>query len=299
MLNRFGRFGYKFEAEKQTAEEKAPNSWRLKVDSVTLSARKAPMRYIDAHCHLTDSRVRSTADAVVHRALESGVGTLMMGGVDSSDWKEQELLQDRFPGVLSTSFGIHPWRVEDLGLTSKCELELEFAILEAMLPNADALGETGLDFHAKRNPDLFDLQIEIFRNQIRLAQRFRKPLVLHVVAAHDAVIRILDQEAFDGAMLVHSFSGSAEEAKRWCHRGALLSFSGTILKSGSRRVKEALVQTPLEQMLFETDYPDQSWGPFVNEPGLVIDVYHGASQLLQVPVRDLIQKTNANFSKIR
>ena len=175
----------------------------------------------------------------------------------------------------------------------------ELTALERLLPNADALGETGLDFHRKRDPAFFELQGEMFRRQVRLARCLSKPLVLHVVAAHDAALRILEAEGFDGAVLVHSFSGSAEEAERWCRRGAVLSFSGSILRPGNRKVREALLRTPLDQMVFETDYPDQSWGAFVNEPGLVVQIYRGAKDLLGVSLEELIEKTHANFAKIR
>lgn len=282
----------------------------LKMESVKFVAIPGPIRYpweregnmsiIDAHCHLTDERVWKDADAVIRRALAAGVRTLMMGGVDSADWTRQLQIQMQiqieFPEALRTSFGLHPWRVEALGREG-CMQEL--TALEGLLPNADALGETGLDFHPKRDSAFFDLQCEMFRRQVRLAQRIRKPLVLHVVSAHDAAVRILEAEGFEGAVLLHSFSGSAQEARRWCQRGAVLSFSGTILRPGNRKVKEALLRTPLDRMVFETDYPDQSWGAFINEPRLVMDVYRGASDLLGVSLEVLIEKTNANFAKIR
>jgi Tat protein secretion system quality control protein TatD with DNase activity len=63
-------------------------------------------------------------------------------------------------------------------------------------------------------------------------------------------------------------------------------------------VKESLRRTPLDQLLFETDFPDQSWGDFVNEPALVREVYEGAGRILGVPLEVLLEKTNANFAKI-
>jgi TatD DNase family protein len=251
--------------------------------------------FIDAHCHLTDPRVLPLAQAVIERALDAGVRSLMMGGVDSADWKAQLEMKRRYPEVLRTSFGLHPWRVEALGREG-CEAEMQ--ILESVISQADALGETGLDFHAKRDPVFFGLQEEIFRVQIRLAFRAGKPLVLHVVAAHQRALRILEEEGEGPAILVHSFSGSPEEAERWIAKGAILSFSGTLLREGRRKVTESLKRTPLDQLLLETDYPDQAWGNFVNEPALVREVYEGASQILGIPLSKLIEKTHANFAKI-
>jgi TatD DNase family protein len=251
--------------------------------------------FIDAHCHLTDPRVLPVARAVIERALDAGVGKIMMGGVDSLDWTAQLGWKRRYSEVLRTSFGLHPWRVEALGREG-CRSELQ--ILENVISLADALGETGLDFHSKRDPALFGLQEELFRAQIRLALRSGKPLVLHVVAAHKEALRILEEEGQVPTLLLHSFSGSPEEAERWIEKGAILSFSGTILREGRRKVKESLRRTPLDQLLFETDFPDQSWGDFVNEPALVREVYEGAGRILGVPLEGLLEKTNANFAKI-
>ncbi|NDF14654.1 hypothetical protein EB061_04965 [bacterium] len=203
--------------------------------------------FIDAHCHLTDPRVLPVARAVIERALDAGVGKIMMGGVDSLDWTAQLGWKRRYSEVLRTSFGLHPWRVE-------------------------ALGREGC--------------------------RSGKPLVLHVVAAHKEALRILEEEGQVPTLLLHSFSGSPEEAERWIEKGAILSFSGTILREGRRKVKESLRRTPLDQLLFETDFPDQSWGDFVNEPALVREVYEGAGRILGVPLEGLLEKTNANFAKI-
>ena len=81
--------------------------------------------------------------------------------------------------------------------------------------------------------------------------------------------------------------------------GAFLSYSGVILKPGYKRVKEALLETPLDHLLLETDSPDQSWKKKLNEPAFIPELYIEASRVLAVDLGELSRKVDANFDKIR
>ena len=219
----------------------------------------------------------------------------MLGGTDRAEWMRQEELKRAHPDLVRTSFGIHPWRVERLDGAS---LQEEFEVLRARASGADAIGETGLDFYKKRDPTRFDLQREAFRLHLELARSLRKPMVLHVVAAHAEALRMVRSSRPDVPVLVHAFSGSAGDAKAWVAEGAILSFCGRLAGAG-RRMTEALLATPVHQLVFETDAPDQAWrADGVNEPALVGEVYRAASGLLGVPEVELRQIVAENFAKI-
>jgi len=255
--------------------------------------------FIDAHCHLSDSRMKDRARIAIREAQAAGVGAFFLGGVESQEWHRQLELKREFPNLVRTSYGIHPWTVERL---SREALEQEFLELEREITNADALGETGLDFYKSRNPDRFSDQEEFFRRQLDLAKAYRKPLVLHVVKAHARAMERVKDSGPEVPIVVHSFSGSVEEAKAWARMGAFLSFSGGIAREGagaSQKSKEALRGIPLSSLLFETDSPDQAFRPGVHEPRLVIEVYEAASRILQVPLSELKEIVAENFSKIR
>ncbi|MBU6155235.1 MAG: TatD family hydrolase [Bdellovibrionales bacterium] len=255
--------------------------------------------FIDSHCHLSDVRMEARSEIAIREALGAGVGCLMLGGVQSSEWACQLELKKKFPEVIRSSFGIHPWRIEQLAPT---ELEREFELLRQELPKADALGETGLDFYKKRNPECFALQEEFFRRSLLLAENERKPLVLHIVHAHARARELVKAAKLSVPLMIHSFSGSAEDAKEWVKLGALLSFSGGIARKSpdsGRRAKAALKMTPLSNLLFETDAPDQAFCEGIHEPRLVVEVYQAASRILGVPLPELKEKVAENFSKIR
>jgi len=252
--------------------------------------------YIDAHCHLTDSRLQGEVEVLIARAQSAGVARLMIGGVEPEEWLRQIRLKASRPDLIRTSFGLHPWKVEE---GAPDGIQRDLGLLEGLAAGADAIGETGLDFHPNRNSLRFEDQRRAFLAQIRIAKENQKPLVLHVVSAHAEARRILTEEAFRGPMLVHSFSGGVEDVRAWISMGAFLSYSGVILKPGYKRVKEALLVTPLDHLLLETDSPDQSWKSELNEPAFIPELYAEVARLLAVDSGELSRKVDANFDKIR
>ena len=136
---------------------------------------------------------------------------------------------------------------------------------------------------------------------LELARKGSKPLVLHVVGAHQEALRVIQEESPGVPLLVHSFSGSLDEAREWTRMGAYLSFSGGILRNPpSKKARAALGATPLSHLLFETDSPDQSWrAGQINEPALVAEIYEAASLMLGCPLPELQQIVAENFAKIR
>ncbi len=254
--------------------------------------------FIDAHCHLSDDRVSSQVDSMIHRARVAGLGTLMLGGTHEAEWFRQIQLKQAHPDLIKTSFGLHPWWVEKMDDKA---LESQFLILHNQALQADAIGETGLDFYQERNPLKFDLQRKSFRLHLELAKQLRKPLVLHVVGAHSEALKHLQEVAPAVPLLVHRFSGSAEEALEWTRFGAFLSFSGSLLRvPPSKKTISALEATPRTQLLFETDAPDGGWRrDLINEPALVVEIYQAASRILGCSLSELRQIVAENFAKIR
>ena len=128
-----------------------------------------------------------------------------------------------------------------------------------------ALGETGLDRLTAAAS--FETQALAFREQLRMARRFELPVVLHLLRADEAALRILKEEKLPAAGgVVHSFSGSADFARKLLALGLHLSFAGTLTFPQSRRLREAAVLCPAERLLVETDTPDQTPVPHRGEP---------------------------------
>jgi TatD DNase family protein len=258
------------------------------------------MKYIDQHCHLSDERVFDRAETLIQDAVVAGVETMVLAGVEPSDWKRQIKLKSRYPELLKINFGLHPWWVERY---SPVEIEDILAELDEQLEHATGLGETGLDFYEKRDPKRFKDQKSAFRHQIQIAKKHRKPLILHVVQAHDEAIKILvEEEASSVPILLHSYSGNVTQMQEYLKLGAYLSFNGTLVKiiegRGHEKTLKALMQAPRDRILFETDSPDQGWGEKKSEntPAKIVDVYAAAAEILSLDLVELVAQVQRNFN---
>ena len=137
------------------------------------------------------------------------------------------------------ALGIHPWQAADQNV--------EFAVTDAMFADADAVGETGLDFACGADRVA---QERLFRLHLDAAQRLCLPVVLHCVRAFEPVMNILREYRLRTAIF-HGFIGSEQQAARAVGRGYYLSFGPATTRSP--RTVAALRSVPLERIFAETD----------------------------------------------
>lgn len=238
---------------------------------------------IDAHAHYQQEPFEE-AKKLLGQAFGAGVEKIALGGTHPADWKAQVQLHHLFPEKIFMHFGLHPWWVEKYSLP---ELEKILIQLDHELPLVHGLGETGLDYYpTKRDPSRFEDQRWMFREQIRLAVKHQKPLVLHVVQAHPEALRILiDEEANRVPLILHRFSGNEEQAKEYLKLGAFLCFHET---------KKWMKDVPVSQLLLETDSnPKQHPGGWDIRPH-----YQKTAEIMELSLAELIEKVAENFGKI-
>lgn len=202
------------------------------------------IRLIDFHAH-HQQLPHLEAVKVIQSAIEAGIDRLVLGGTDPADWKAQVQLWMHFKGKLFLNFGLHPWWVEKF---SREEIDQILKQLDQELPLVAGLGETGLDFYPdKRDPSRFEDQRYAFRAQLQLALKHQKPVVLHIVNAHEEARTILNEEwgaRSHPPIIIHRFSGTADDARAWLAMGAYLSF---------HEPKKIMKTIPIERILLETD----------------------------------------------
>ncbi len=134
------------------------------------------------------------------------------------------------------SVGIHPW---DTGRP------VDWPRFEEMLrhPAVIAVGECGLD-RLKGAP--IEVQEEIFRRQIHLAEALGMPMILHVVKALDILLRLRRRERPSTEWVLHGFRGNAAQATQLLNAGLSLSL-------GPRHNPEVARITPPGRLYRETD----------------------------------------------
>lgn len=254
--------------------------------------------WVDAHSHLTDPRWDGEQDRILTEAQDRGLGFFLQGGVGPEDWVRQQDLKARYPQSIGLCFGLHPYWVaehdEDL-----CEIALDS--LAGILPKAMALGETGLDFRPHIMKDSRERQIDLFQQQLELANAADLPVVLHLVQAHDEALRIFDMWGVPrrGGM-VHSFNASWPKAQDLLRRGLMLSVGGPVARPDNTKLQQAVREIPLEFLLIETDSPDQPPARFKgqkNPPASLWDVAEAIGRLRQMTPVEILDITTANFHR--
>ena len=257
--------------------------------------------YCDCHGHWTDPRVsEEQQNKWLQDSLKNNLNIFMEAGVNPEGWQRQIQLQKKFPQNFKNAFGLHPYFVAEND-EETCEDAMNE--LAKILPLAAGLGETGLDFREQYSQgDAQDRQIVFFENQVQLAKAASKPLVLHVVRAHNEAQRVLmmwDADSVGG--MVHAFNSSIEVAKSYLEMNFLISVGGPVTFEKNKKLHEAVAHIPLEKLLLESDCPDQApegWSEPQNSPLSVLSVAKTVAEIKKISPESVLEKTSENFKKL-
>jgi TatD DNase family protein len=211
---------------------------------------------IDTHAHLD---ALDDPGAALARARAAGVSAVVTVGTgDESNRRVLELAETE-EGVYC-ALGIHP---HDAGSADFKDVAALAGLLDH--PKAVAVGETGLD-HFRTGEEGRGAQVEGFRRHVDLARRLGKTLVIHDRDAHAEVLEVIDAEGAPDRWVMHCFSGDAAFARACLDRGAYLSFAGTVTFKNAAPLRNALVVTPQDRVLVETDAPYLTPMPYRGRP---------------------------------
>ena len=203
---------------------------------------------IDSHTHLDAKDFDPDREEVIARALQAGVTTLVtIGAGDGLDSAERAIaLAEKYDFVYASA-GIHP---HDAGK----ELDLRKLENLAAHPKVVAIGETGLDFYRDWAPK--DAQQRCFEAQIELARRTGKPLIIHSRDAGEACYETLERcGAKQIGGVFHCFSENGDFSKRLSALNFIISIPGSVTFKKADGLRQAVLETPLERIMLETDAP--------------------------------------------
>jgi len=253
---------------------------------------------IDTHCHLDVEAFDRDREAVIARAGAAGVLGMLVPAIRPRTWTAVLELASRHRGAgVRCAIGIHPQSVPELDEAELANLDQRLA--DAAGGSADevtAIGECGLDAATGAH----ELQARIFRAHLRVAHSLGKPLVIHVLRAHDLAPRILREEAAVRGVL-HSYSGGAELVPVYRDLGMAFSFAGPITYPNARRPVMAARAVPAELLLAETDAPDQAPAAHRgsrSEPAFLPSVIAGLAAARGATSDEIAASTAANARRI-
>ncbi len=257
------------------------------------------MKYIDAHSHWSHKQfANEDLDLRLRACLEKHIDFILQGGTDPAEWQSQIQLKQKYPQHFGLCLGLHPYFVSD-NSSEVCELGLDE--LSQWLPQAMALGEAGLDFRPHIVKESEGLQIEIFENQIELAKAFHKPMVLHIVQAHEKALQIFDiWGAPEKKGFLHGFNASYEVAKKYLDKGFLISIGGAITFEKNKKLQECVRRLPLEVVLIESDAPDQAPSGWVglNDSTSIYNVAQAVAELKNLTSEKVLETSACNFKNL-
>ncbi len=236
------------------------------------------MRLIDTHAHLTMAQFEGDREAVIQRALDSGLRYIITIGISLADAHQAIALTEKYSFVYA-AVGLHPHGAEQVPVSTYPELEKLLTH-----PKVVALGEIGLDYYRNYAPR--EIQQRVFIQQLALARQLGKPIIIHNREAHHDILKILRQER--GAELggiFHCFSGTPEIAREALDLGFYISIAGPITYRNARKLPEVVAMVPLDRLLIETDCPYLAPHPFRgqrNEPAYVRLVAERIAEIKQV-----------------
>lgn len=246
----------------------------------------------DSHCHLDAAEFDADRPAVLARARDAGVARQLVPAVDRASWDAIRTLCAAEPG-LRPAYGLHPMF---LGRHQPGHLDELRDWLESERPAA--VGECGLDFFVDGlDPDKQRLY---FRRQLELARDFDLPVVLHARRAVEEVIATL-REVGGQRGVVHSWSGSEEQARQLFELGFCLGIGGPVTYDRAKRLRRTVASMPLDCLLLETDAPDQpdaDWRGQRNEPARLRQVLDVVAQLRGQPAAAIAEATSANALRL-
>ena len=250
------------------------------------------MRLVDSHSHFDVDAFDRDRAAAHARALEAGVDRQVLPAVDAHTWPQLRQVCGAFPG-LYPAYGLHPVYLEthrrhDLA-TLREWLERERPV---------AVGECGLDFFVEGLDR--DEQQHYFEGQLALAVEFDLPVIVHARRAVDAVIASIRRHPGVRGV-VHSFSGSPEQARQLHGLGFMLGIGGPVTYERANRLRKLVATMPLDQLLLETDAPDQPDAHHRgqrNEPARLPVVLDVVAQLRGIPQEEVAAATTANAERL-
>lgn len=248
------------------------------------------MFLVDTHTHIYDPDFDLDREATLQRALEAGVGMMLMPNVDATTIQPMLETHEHYPDCTRMMMGLQPEEV-------KGDYKQVLAVMEKELERGlyIAVGEIGLDFYWDTTFE--KEQRDAFETQLGWAQQLQLPLSIHCRNAFSTMAKILEKKQ-DGTLhgVMHCFTGTKEEAQTYLDLGFHLGLGGVTTYKNCG-VKDFLPEMPLDRIVLETDAPYLSPIPHRgkrNEPAFMLDTAKKIAEMVQLPLEKISEITTRN-----
>lgn len=248
----------------------------------------------DTHIHLYSDDYEKDRDELIENAFQQDIERFFLPAIDSETTEAMYELEARYPENVFLMMGLHPTHVQE-----NYEEELKHVEEQFEKRRFYAVGEIGIDLHW--DTSTLEIQQKAFRWQIKLAKKYKLPIVIHCRKAFDEIFDILEEEKSEDLFgIFHCFTGNLEQAKRALSYNLKLGIGGVVtFKNG--KIDKFLNEIPLKEIVLETDGPYLSPTPFRgkrNEPEYLIKVAEKLAEVYKKPLVEIAEITTQNSKDI-
>lgn len=252
---------------------------------------------IDTHIHLDDSRYDDDFEDVIKRAYENDVRAFIIPGADPLTLDKALKIAEKHENIYF-AVGVHPY---DLEAFETLDFE-KYIIHEKCV----AIGECGMDYFRLEGSDEEkavekEAQKKVFVEQIRLAKKYQKPLIVHIRdASNDAKNILLEENAGEVGGVLHCYNAD-EQLLSLAKENFYFGIGGVLTFSNAKKLVHVLPKIPLDKLVIETDGPYLTPMPHRgkrNEPAYTRIVAEKMSELLGVNIDEIEKTTTENAKKL-
>jgi len=254
---------------------------------------------IDTHAHLDHPQFDPDREAVIMRASQAGVQTIINVGAGMASSRQSIALAEHYATVYAT-VGIHP---HDAGSVTAVDLEALRRL--AAHPRVVAIGEMGLDYYRDRSPR--ETQKAVLTAQLDIAAELDKPIVVHIRdkegqrAAYEETLDILarwvSRLPVGRVGVLHCFSGDIQTAQMALDLGFYLGVDGPITYPNAGSLRALVARLPVDRLLLETDCPylaPQFCRGRRNEPAYLSSIAAQVAEMMNVSAEQVAAITAEN-----
>lgn len=203
--------------------------------------------YFESHAHYDDNRFKNDLQEVLDELKKIEVSYVVNAGANMESSKKGMELSKKYDFIYA-AIGVHPHDVkklkeEDMNTLRKWSKDKKVV----------SIGEIGLDFYYDHSPR--DIQRYWFNKQLDLARELKLPVIIHSREADGETLEIMKNYDNPKRGVIHCFSGSREIAREYVKRDYFLGVGGVVTYNNAKKLVEVVKDTPLENILIETDSP--------------------------------------------
>lgn len=252
----------------------------------------AAMLLTDTHTHLYSSKFNDDRNAMLRRAIDSGVKRLFLPAIDSESHENLIALANAWPENCFPMMGLHPTSVDEATAEQEMALVIDYHSKHKFV----AVGEIGIDLYWDKTK--LAIQQDIFARQIDLAKKLNLPVAIHSRSAFEECYEIV-KEKQDGTLkgVFHCFSDGIAEAEKVVALGGFMMGIGGVLTFKNSGLDKVVQHFGMEHFILETDSPYLAPVPYRgkrNESSYLVHIAEKMAELKNSSVEEIARITTEN-----